>query len=151
MNEDDALNILKTMCTDNFCIEQLKIKQAIEIILDLYQQEQEKNKELRKKLYICTPEVPHTQHKHYISYVDLVNELYKEKEKNKSLKKQIKAMQEYYKNTDFVFKDKIREKIKSLEEKIHIVIPNEYNRIEVMNEFKNEGAVDVLKDLLEEE
>lgn len=33
MTEDEAIGILKTMCTDNFCIEQLKTKQAIETIL----------------------------------------------------------------------------------------------------------------------
>lgn len=60
-----------------------------------------------------------------------------------------KLKTELYGNS--ISKDKIKEKIESLEEKIHIVIPNEYNKIEVMNEFKNEGAIDVLKELLEEE
>ena len=50
MSEYEAIKILKTMCTDNFCIEQLKIKQAIETILDLYQQEKEKNGILQKEL-----------------------------------------------------------------------------------------------------
>ena len=55
----------------------------------------------------------------YLVQINRLNEYEKildlyqqEKEKNKSLKKQIKAMQEYYKNADFIFKDKIREFIK---------------------------------------
>jgi hypothetical protein len=47
MSEDEAVNILKTMCTDNFCIEQLKTKQAIETILDLYQQKCKQNKDAK--------------------------------------------------------------------------------------------------------
>lgn len=42
---------------------------------------------------------------------DIEEQLDKEKEKNKSLKKQIKEMQEYYKNADFIFKDKIKERM----------------------------------------
>ena len=63
----------------------------------------------------------------------------------------IREIEEKYIEENFISKDKIRAKIKSLEEKIHIVIPNEYNKVEIMNEFKNEGAVDILKELLEEE
>lgn len=56
MSEDEAINILKTMCTDNFCIEQLKSKQAIETILDLYKQEKEKNKILTKIISLVRKE-----------------------------------------------------------------------------------------------
>ena len=78
----------------------------------------------------------------------------------KRYRRMIADITEEYKNeqlvdlknlNNYINKDKIREKIKSLEEKIHIVIPNEYNKVEIMNEFKNEGAVDILKELLEEE
>ena len=51
---------------------------------------------------------------------------------------------------NYISKDKIKEKIRQLEDKIHVVIPNEYNQIEVINEFKNEGAINILKELLEE-
>ena len=47
------------------------------------------------------------------------------------------------------WKDKIREKIKELSKNV-IVIPNKYSKMEVINEFKNEGAINVLEELLEE-
>lgn len=34
------------------------------------------NEELKKKLYLCTPEMPQNSHRDYISYVDLVNKNY---------------------------------------------------------------------------
>lgn len=108
MSEDDALNILKTMCTDNFCIEQLKIKQAIETILDLYQQEKEKNKELEKQL--------------------------KEKEKEVVLVPEGTCFMMKPKNV--ISKDKIRAKIKELEEK---------------SDYWNCDEIEVLKELLLEE
>lgn len=88
-------------------------------------------------------------------YIDRTNQL--EQELNYYKKSYENRVEKYYEleqriyRPDFISKDKIRAKIKSLEEKIHIVIPNEYNKVEIMNEFKNEGAVDILKELLEEE
>ena len=32
--------------------------------------------EANKKLYLCTPEIPQNIHEKYVSYVDLVNEMY---------------------------------------------------------------------------
>ena len=102
MNEDEAIKILKTMCTDNFCIEQLKTKQAIETILDLYQKEKEKNKKLQ------------------IRCKELIEE-----------KQELNTALLY----DNINKDKIRAKIKELEEK---------------SDYWNCDEIEVLKELLEE-
>lgn len=80
----------------------------------------------------------------------------KEKEKNKELEKKYNDMINLnndllIQNKNSISKDKIRAKIKEIEKEIHIVIPNEYNKIEVMNENKNEGAINVLQELLLEE
>lgn len=39
--------------------------------------------EANKKLYLCTPEIPQNVHGKYISYVDLVNEMYELKKQQK--------------------------------------------------------------------
>lgn len=90
------------------------------------------------------------------NYEILEEKLKQEKEKNRQSKMRIVQLEKEIDtriedvNTYYISKNKIKAKIKELEEEIHIVIPNEYNKIEVMNEFKNEGAVDVLKELLED-
>lgn len=45
---------------------------------------------------------------------------------------------------------KIINKIEELEKKIYVVIPNEYNQLERINVFKNIGAIEVLKELLQD-
>ena len=89
--------------------------------------------------------------KYYQKILDLYN---KEKEKNETLFEENTHWKASYfklsRKIDVISKDKIREKIVELEDKIHVVIPNEYNKMEVMNEFKNEGAINVLKELLGE-
>lgn len=47
------------------------------------------NEELKRKLYLCTPEIPQNSHRDYISYVDLVNKNYSLEKENQELKKQI--------------------------------------------------------------
>lgn len=109
MSEDEALNILKTMCTDNFCIEQLKTKQAIETILDLYQQGKEKNGILQKEL-----------------------------------DKKIEALDKAMNNPDYISKDKIKTKIKELENKYEEMGKYSLLRESITYEIKP------LKELLEE-
>lgn len=122
MNEDEALNILKTMCTDNFCIEQLKTKQAIETILDLYKQEKDSNQWLLKAF----DESRNNNIELAKEYYKLQEELKQEKEENK---------------------DKIREKIKKLEkEQKEYKGSQEWEILDVIN-----AQIDVLKELLEEE
>ena len=36
---------------------------------------QKENKELNKKIYLCTPEIPQSNHGKYVSYVDLINKI----------------------------------------------------------------------------
>lgn len=45
-------------------------------------------KEANKKLYLCTPEIPQNIHEKYVSYVDLVNEMYE-------LKKQLENCEKF--------------------------------------------------------
>ncbi len=47
--------------------------------------------EANKKLYLCTPEIPQNVHGKYVSYVDLVNEMYE-------LKKQVEERTKMYQN-----------------------------------------------------
>lgn len=87
--------------------------------------------------------------------ITYIQNLEKVIEKQQKKIDELKKYEKYYEemeevNKKFISVDKIRAKIKSLEEKIHIVIPNEYNKVEIVNEFKNEGALDILKELLEE-
>lgn len=147
MSEDEAIEILKDFKKriNTWHAELVEEDiQAIETILDLYNKEKEKNKELSQELTerICKNVEAEV-------FEEMRLELKQEKEKNKELEKENWIMRTVDKQ--YISKDKIRAKIKSLEEKIHVVIPNEYNKIEVMNEFKNEGAVNILKELLEEE
>ena len=101
MSEDETINILKTMCTDNFCIEQLKIKQAIETILDLYQEEKEKNEELS----IIKEGIRVLQNNGLMDeqYIVIANENLK----NTSYKHLL---------DDYISKDKIKERIKTIKE-----------------------------------
>lgn len=39
-------------------------------------------KELKEKLYLCTPEIPQNSHNNYISYADLINKLYSIEKEN---------------------------------------------------------------------
>lgn len=69
------------------------------VCLDLLKENEKLNKQLEeanKKLYLCTPEIPQNSHGTYISYVDLVNEMYK-------LKKQLEYLRsgEYYNQLKF--------------------------------------------------
>ena len=101
MSEDETINILKTMCTDNFSIEQLKIKQAIETILDLYQEEKEKNEELS----IIKEGIRVLQNNGLMDeqYIVIANENLK----NTSYKHLL---------DDYISKDKIKERIKTIKE-----------------------------------
>ena len=59
-----------------------------------------------------------------------------------------KEVEEYIEKY-YVKKDKIKEKIKELEQKIHVVTPDTHI-IEKINELKNEGALNILEELLGE-
>lgn len=153
MDDSEAILYLTHTSIDDFNLEKHQSEnriEAIKTIISLYKQEKEKNKVLSKKLYICTPEVPHTQHNHYISYVDLVNELYQEKEKNKELERYKKYYESekivWYKG-DYVSKDKIRSKLEyatkmvkfyTTNEPDHILIPIYNEVINVCKEFLGE-------------
>lgn len=91
------------------------------------------------------------------------NKYFEEKEKNKLLKSYSTNLPENVEmilltkndferniSTDYISKDKIRGKIKELEEKIHVVTPDTHI-IDKITEFKNEGALNILQELLEEE
>lgn len=107
-------------------------------LLNLYLQEQAKNKELTKKLYLCTPEIPQHQHGEYISYVELVNRLYDEKEKNKEL------FEEYNKRVNTIIK--YEQGIKEFIDETHIT------DIEPWSIYKiNGGLLFNLEQLLEED
>lgn len=84
MSQDEAIKILKTMCTDNFCIEQLKIKQAIETILDLYQKTKY---ELEGKECVIDT-MAHNEEVLTRNYEILETKLQQEREKNKELEKE---------------------------------------------------------------
>ena len=45
--------------------------------------------EANKKLYLCTPEIPQNIHEKYVSYVDLVNEMYELKKQLENYKKKL--------------------------------------------------------------
>lgn len=51
--------------------------------------------------------------------IEVILDLYKqEKEKNRSLQKEINLMKDYQKNAEVIFKDKIKEKLKKEEEEM---------------------------------
>lgn len=50
-----------------------KINRSFPKIVNKFYQELE---EANKKLYLCTPEIPQNVHGKYVSYVDLVNDVY---------------------------------------------------------------------------
>lgn len=63
-------------------------------MLGLKEENEELKKQLEeanKKLYLCTPEIPQNVHGKYVSYVDLVNEMYE-------LKKQLEERTKMYQN-----------------------------------------------------
>ncbi len=62
-------------------------------MLGLKEENEELKKQLEeanKKLYLCTPEIPQNVHGKYVSYVDLVNEMYE-------LKKQLEDKEDFIK------------------------------------------------------
>ena len=48
--------------------------------------------EANKKLYLCTPEIPQNIHGKYVSYVDLVNEMYELKKQQKEFIKYLEYL-----------------------------------------------------------
>ena len=70
------------------------------------------NKQLKEKLYLCTPEIPQNSHNNYISYVDLINKLYSIKKENQKLKKQLEEC--YCNRTDCSSRIKDSKKYDSL-------------------------------------
>lgn len=97
---------------------------------------------------IDTPEGSYTYH-YEIKYWNLfsVQELEKGKEWDGHTEKDVTRLFSLISNS--ISKDKIREKIKELEDKIHVVTYNS-STIEKINEIKNEGALNILQELLEE-
>lgn len=71
---DLQLEIAKQLNVDNELL--LEEKELYEYAEELKKQLEEAN----KKLYLCTPEIPQNVHGEYVSYVDLVNEIYELKE-----------------------------------------------------------------------
>ena len=163
------------------------IGKAIQGLLDLYQKEKEKNKDIEATLkqtqdswYEDTKKIELNNECEIAlnnRIIDLENELNKEKEKNKGYQELLKQnefrrkietcmthnmpknaeiicmiREDFERNfgNDYINKDKIREKIEELEEKIHVVTPDTHI-IDKITEFKNEGALNILQELLEEE
>lgn len=87
---DLQLEIAKQLNVDNELL--LEEKELYEYAEELKKQLEEAN----KKLYLCTPEIPRNVHGEYVSYVDLVNEIYE-------LKKQLEYLRsgEYYNQLRF--------------------------------------------------
>ena len=71
-----------------------KFLKGQEKLLHAYEELEQKNKLLKEKMYLCTPEIPQNGHNNYVSYVDLVNKLCNVEKENKELKKQIEEYKE---------------------------------------------------------
>ena len=77
--------------------------------------------EANKKLYLCTPETPQNIHKKYVSYVDLVNEMYELKKQLENNSKINVADHKYASECEdkvTVLKTQQKEFIKYLEDEI---------------------------------
>ena len=96
---------------------------AIEKLLDLYDKEKEKNKVIE----IFRNDMPED--------TEIVCMRKEDFERNFG--------------NEYISKDKIKAKIKKIEKEIHVVTPDR-PIIEKINECKNEGALNVLNELLEE-
>lgn len=82
MFEKEQLNSLVNSCQEE--IRQLK-KQL---------------EEANKKLYLCTPEIPQNIHGKYVSYVDLVNEMYELKKQQQEFINYLEDEIKFHKNRD---------------------------------------------------
>ena len=82
MFEKEQLNSLVNSCQEE--IRQLK-KQL---------------EEANKKLYLCTPEIPQNIHGKYVSYVDLVNEMYELKKQQQEFINHLEDEIKFHKNRD---------------------------------------------------
>lgn len=82
MFEKEQLNSLVNICQEE--IRQLK-KQL---------------EEANKKLYLCTPEIPQNIHGKYVSYVDLVNEMYELKKQQQEFINYLEDEIKFHKNRD---------------------------------------------------
>lgn len=70
---------------------------------ELEKENQELKKQLEKankKLYLCTPEVPQNLHGKYVSYVDLVNEMYELKKQQQEFIKWLENYLNLFDNMD---------------------------------------------------
>lgn len=81
---DLQLELSKQLNVDNELL--MEEKELYEYVKEL----KKKLEEANKKLYLCTPEIPQNVHEKYVSYVDLVNEIYE-------LKKQLQIKGEGFK------------------------------------------------------
>jgi hypothetical protein len=79
-------------------------------------------KELKEKLYLCTPEIPQNSHNNYISYVDLINKLYSvEKENDILLNVQEECEKSLYKIRELKKElNKVNDENKRLKEQIEV-------------------------------
>lgn len=80
-------------------------KAAIEELCECAEENEKLKKELEeanKKLYLCTPEIPQNVHGAYVSYVDLVNEMYELKKRQQEFINWLENGIKRVKNTEFL-------------------------------------------------
>ena len=76
INDEEAIIIIKSL------VGKKENCQTVKSLLEENEKLKKQLEEANKKLYLCTPEIPRNVHGEYVSYVDLVNEIY---ELNKQL------------------------------------------------------------------
>lgn len=104
------------------------------IVNKSYQELEEENEDLKKqleeankKLYLCTPEIPQNVHGKYVSYVDLVNDVYESKKQleDMTLCRDIASgHREEAQDREVILLNQQKEFIKYLEDEIEQNTPN---------------------------
>jgi len=83
--------------------------------------------------------------------LNLIEKLKKENEEYKLLNANIEKANRIIEGKEkYISKDKIKEKVDKLYDKIHVLDPHS-SMTEIREEFMQEGAIDVLEELLEDE
>lgn len=102
--------------------------------------------EANKKLYLCTPEIPQNIHKKYVSYVDLVNEMYE-------LKKQLEDKEDFIKKLQATKDrlDKYNYKITMQQQEFIKYLEDEIQSCEAVSDllFNSNKEMKVYKEILQ--
>ena len=123
----NAINTEEAIIIFNSLIGEKENCQTVKTLLKENQELKKQLEEANKKLYLCTPEIPQNVHGKYVSYVDLVNEMYELKKQLEEYKEQVhkglyNVCLPYKTGYNKAIKDKeIQQKefINYLEDKIH--------------------------------